>query len=259
MFIGKLLGVVFGYMIGGVFGAILGGYLGHSLDKFLAGSGIFGAERMRVQSEFFNATFSVMGHIAKADGHVSRHEIELAEAVIRQMRLGSELETQAKVLFGQGKEDDFDLDQALVRLRQAVGRRPMLLRMFLEIQIQAALADGVMHDAERRLLLKIFAALGFSAEDFSRLEAMIRGGQQYHPGGPPVSDEVRLSGAYQVLGVTAGADEAAIKKAYRRLMSQHHPDKLVSKGLPEEMIRLATEKTHEIRAAYDEIRKARGF
>jgi len=61
-----------------------------------------------------------------------------------------------------------------------------------------------------------------------------------------------------VLGVTAQADDDEIKKAYRRLMNQHHPDKLVSKGLPEEMIRLATQKTQEIKAAYERIRQARG-
>jgi DnaJ like chaperone protein len=61
-----------------------------------------------------------------------------------------------------------------------------------------------------------------------------------------------------VLGVAAGATDAEVKTAYRRLMNQHHPDKLVAKGLPEEMVALATEKTQEIKAAYDTVKAARG-
>ena len=70
------------------------------------------------------------------------------------------------------------------------------------------------------------------------------------------SDSLTLTQAYKILGVSKGSSEAEIKKAYRRLMSQHHPDKLVSKGLPDEMVALATEKTQEIRKAYDTIKKS---
>ena len=62
-----------------------------------------------------------------------------------------------------------------------------------------------------------------------------------------------------MLNVQPDAGEAEVKRAYRRLMSQHHPDKLVSKGLPEEMVKVATRKTQEIKAAYEKIREARGF
>ena len=74
--------------------------------------------------------------------------------------------------------------------------------------------------------------------------------------GASANDSLTLSQAYKILGVSKNSSEAEIKKAYRRLMSQHHPDKLVSKGLPDEMIQLATEKTQEIRKAYDLIKKS---
>ena len=66
-----------------------------------------------------------------------------------------------------------------------------------------------------------------------------------------------LKDAYRLLGVSDGASDAELKKAYRRLMSQHHPDKLVAKGLPEQMVKDATEKTQQIKAAYELIRKSR--
>ena len=70
---------------------------------------------------------------------------------------------------------------------------------------------------------------------------------------------INIKDAYKVLGVQNDASDAEVKKAYRRLMSQHHPDKLVSKGLPDEMIRIATDRTHEIRKAYENIRSNRGL
>ena len=73
---------------------------------------------------------------------------------------------------------------------------------------------------------------------------------------PPQST---LKAAYQVLGVAETASDAEVKKAYRRLMNQHHPDKLVAKGLPEEMMKLATEKTQEIKNAYEQIKIVRNF
>jgi DnaJ like chaperone protein len=68
-----------------------------------------------------------------------------------------------------------------------------------------------------------------------------------------------MNDAYAILGVNKSASEAEIKTAYRRLMSQHHPDKLVSKGLPDEMIKIATEKTQEIRKAYDLIKSKKAI
>jgi DnaJ like chaperone protein len=115
---------------------------------------------------------------------------------------------------------------------------------------------------EQRVLRRISEHLGFSLRQFQQLEAMVRAQRAFHAGGDryqaaqPQRD--LLAEAYAVLGVAASASNDEVKKAYRRLMNQHHPDKLVAKGMPEEMIKLATEKTQEIKAAYETIKKARG-
>jgi len=251
---GKVAGGAFGFMLGGPLGAALGAVLGHQFDKGMGGTARISFEdRERVQAAFFTATFSAMGHIAKADGRVSRREIALAEHVMAQMRLRGEQRRAAIELFNQGKGDDFSLDGMLDQLRQVAHRDPNLLRIFLEIQIQAALADGDVQDSEYQLLTHIAGRLGFDRVQVRRLLDMLQSGGARAPGatGPSVED------AYRTLGVSRDASEAEVKKAYRRLMSQHHPDKLVSKGLPEEMMQVAKEKTQAIQAAYDRIRESR--
>ena len=267
---GKLVGGAFGFMLGGPLGALFGAAVGHQFDKGLERAGLEfmggAGEQERVQAAFFTALFSVMGALAKADGRVSEDEIAMARSIMQQMALDEAQKRVAIDLFNAGKQPDFDLDAVVTQFRQESGRRTNLQRMFLEILLHAAWADGVLHPDEQRLLQRVADGLGFPPAAFARLEAMVRaqraffGGGYEQPGGygaeaPPRAD--RLREAYAILGVDESATDAEIKKAYRRLMNQHHPDKLVARGLPDEMIKLATEKTQEIKAAYELIRKAR--
>jgi DnaJ like chaperone protein len=258
---GKLFGGTFGFMLGGPLGALIGAAIGHGLDTRVQDlsdeqQGLFGRER--IQMAFFTATFSVMGHVAKADGRVTADEIRLAQMVMQQMQLDGRLRKLAQRLFNEGKASNFPLDDVLDQLKRECRNRQTLLRMFLEIQMQAAMADGVVDAAERKLLLHVATHIGFSVAEFEQLEAMMQAAGRYQGDGVPAS-QAQLSSAYALLNVTEEASDADIKKAYRRLMSQHHPDKLVAKGLPEEMMKMATEKTHQIRQAYELIREQRGF
>lgn len=251
---GKALGGAFGFLIGGPLGALMGIAFGHGFDRGLGklddDSAPAGQER--IQAAFFTATFSVMGHIAKVDGRVTRDEIRHAEEVMRRLGLDADQREAAKKLFNEGKAASFPLAEVLVQFRREVHRRTTLIQMFVEIQLQAALADGVLHPAEREALAGICRHLGIPRAQLERLEEMLRAG--FGGGAAPGS----LDDAYDLLGVDASVGDAELKRAYRRLMSQHHPDKLVAKGLPEEMIRDANEKTQQIKAAYELIRKSRG-
>ena len=263
---GKVVGGAFGFMLGGPLGAAFGAAIGHSFDKGLAqdhfatGSGASGQER--IQAAFFTATFSVMGHIAKADGRVTADEIALARAVMRDMALNTAQTRVARDLFNQGKQSDFDLDGVIDQFRRECHRRQTLMQMFIEIQLHAAYADNTLHPHEAVVLKHIAARLGFSEYHFAQLEALVRA-QRYGEGGRERRGQAGQASlmpdeAYAILGVAPDTEDAEVKKAYRRLMSQHHPDKLVAKGLPEEMMKVATAKTQEIKAAYDAVKAARG-
>jgi DnaJ like chaperone protein len=252
---GTLIGGTLGFMFGGPLGALLGAMLGRNFDRGIASAGgpsVFDPGRQeRVQAAFFTATFSVMGHIAKADGRVSPAEISAAESIMRRMRLDAAQRKAAIDLFNAGKKEDFSLHDVLVQFRHECHGRRNLLQMFLEIQIATAMADGRVHGDEKRLLFYIGEVLGFDHAALEHLFGFIGAGQA------PEREKHSLANAYRLLGAGKDASDAEIKKAYRRLMNQHHPDKLIAKGLPEEMIKLATEKTREIREAYELIKASR--
>lgn len=272
---GKVVGGLLGFAAGGPIGAMLGATLGHGVDrgvqKLAADMQLPLGDRQRIESVFFAATFSTMGHLAKADGRVSEAEIALAEAVMARLQLTGERRSAAIALFRQGKAADFDLQAVIERFRRECLGRRMLVQLFLEVQLQAAYVDGEPTAAKRRMLEDIRAGLRIPAVVFRQLENLVRMQRQFGDarasagaGGGGAGQRGRastqgptLSQAYAVLGVTPKDSDAAVKRAYRKLLSQHHPDKLVSKGLPEDMIKLATQKTHEIRRAYEMIQDAR--
>ena len=258
---GKILGGAFGMMIGGPIGALLGVVLGHNFDKGLAQSVSqtgFGQQE-RKQTLFYTTTFSVMGHVCKADGQVTEDEIALARQVMQQMDMNATQRKAAIRLFNEGKKASFPLIDVIQQFHREMGFKSNLLRMFVEIQIMAAYADGVMHPAERDVLLMVCQLLNISRHEFDHLCAMI-GGMHSGSSAAGRNDNIpSLKQAYSILDIKKSASTSEIKKAYRRLLSQHHPDKLVAKGLTEEMMKVASERTHEIRKAYEVIKKEKGF
>ncbi|NKB78105.1 MAG: co-chaperone DjlA [Gammaproteobacteria bacterium] len=254
---GKVVGGALGFMIGGPIGALLGASLGHRLDEGLSGGGdrftAFPGSQERVQAAFFTATFSVMGYVSKADGRVTAHEISLAQSVMSHMKLEESQKKAAILLFNRGKDKDFDVDEVLIQFRRECRGRTTIMQMFLEIQIQAALSDGDFDPRETAVLENIADILGFSRSQLQNIISRVQGGGAARSKTKGLS----VSDAYRILGVTRQTPMTEVKKSYRRLLSQNHPDKLVSKGLPEEMIKLANEKTHEIRMAWNRIQESR--
>lgn len=257
---GKVLGFLFGFMLSkNIFGALLGLWLGHRFDKSRSFDfdNLYQAKEQSRQAAFFYTTFSVMGHIAKAKGRVTEHEIAFATAYMNKLGLKGDLRAQAQEAFRDGKSTGFPLQERLAKFKKSCGARYDLLLLFLEIQIQVAFADGTLDSKERALLHDIANALGFSAQDLDRLLEMIMAGEAFHQQGgrSTMSSKQQLESAYKVLGVSKDTPMKDIKKAYKKLMAQHHPDKLIAKGLPPEMMEAAKQKTQDIQAAYDLINK----
>ncbi|MGC7588942.1 co-chaperone DjlA [Bisgaard Taxon 46] len=284
-FIGKFLGLIIGWKLGGFFGAICGVILGHLGDKKLYELGTvnstFFKSKITRQSLFMQTTFAVLGHLSKAKGRVTEDDIQLALSLMQQMQLDDSNRRLAQDAFNRGKDSDFPLRKVIREFRLGCGQRADLLRMFLYVQVQAAFVDSELDPAEKEILYIVAEELGLSRFQFEQMLAMEfaarqfsrggyqhqgyqgnyqyqqQGGQQYggyqQHSGPTVED------AYQVLGVSATDEQQTVKRAYRRLMNENHPDKLVAKGLPKEMLEMAKEKTQQIQAAYDLICKTKGW
>ncbi|RDV28081.1 co-chaperone DjlA [Alteromonas aestuariivivens] len=273
---GKVLGFIFGFMFLRIPGAILGLIVGHFFDKAygqdfsqLGGFGRFFTDQgsLRQQAVFFHSLFAALGHLAKADGQVTEREIQVATALMDDMQLRGDARREAQQAFREGKSPDYPVSDTLKGLYEACHGRRDILQVFLEILIQAAFADGHLSPQEYKVLEKVARPLGFKRADLDYLVAMFeaelrfrqRGQQSSHQQRSNYSEQQSLSDAYRILGVSAQDDDRAIKKAYRKRMAEHHPDKLVSKGLPEQAMELAKAKAQDIQAAYELIKSKRGF
>jgi len=250
-FIGALIGGAIGGLPGFLLGGAAGYYSGIALQRFIIGN-------LRVaQTQLFDSVFAIMGALCKADNVVSREEINAVEQIFKMLNLQGEQREQAKAAFSRGKQADFDLDAAVDQFAQITRGRGPLLQLFLQLQVMAVAADGRIDPAEHEMLVRIARRLGLSEADVSQLEALLRATKDGRraPGGPPPQD--RLNDAYTALGVTPESTNAEIKRAYRKLISENHPDKLASRGLPDSMRPVAEERSRELNAAYDLLKEAR--
>lgn len=257
---GKLTGGLLGLVLGfGPLGAALGVLIGHQFDTFVEQRGARGADAAAIGERFFRATFRVMGCLAKADGHVSEKEIAAARAVMTQLRLSALQVRSAIEYFTEGKRPQFDLRAELAELNRACMGRPHLKRVFVELQVRAALAGNDLQGPVRPMLANIAARLGLSPFEFAQIEAALR--IHAHGFGRPSSrdSEQDLQQAYRVLGVNAADSDREIVKAYRRQLSRHHPDKLKANGLPDSMLEHAKQRTQQIIEAFELIRVRRGM
>lgn len=259
--VGKLIGALLGYLITRrPWGVLIGLIFGHFYDLRAAGGGAGPRiDPAAVRATFFRTAFSVMGHVAKSDGRVSEQDIAAARGIFRQFNLGEADTRAAMECFTQGKDSGFDVGAAIAELLRVCHGRGDLLRMFLEIQMRAALMGDGLQGAARAALVRVAQSLGIGAIEFAHMETVLRL-QAYGAAedrGPPGRDA--LAEAYEVLDVPKNASDAEVKRSYRRLMSQNHPDKLVARGLPESMLEVAKQKTQAIQAAYERIRESRSM
>lgn len=263
-FTGKLIGAVLGFVLtrGSWAGVLMGVFLGHTFDRR--------ATRQKpidiihtstaMQSQFSRASFLIMGKLAKADGPVNEQELDLARQIMATLKLSEQQRNEAMALFTEGKQPEFKIDDVLTSLRETIGRRTALAHFFLEMQIALAYVDGALNAPERVVLQQICAHLRVGSLVFDMIHQRVVAQfayQKFHSQQQQGKHSVPLKGAYAILGVPADSPDTVVKKAYRKLMSEHHPDKLVANGLPPEMENIAKEKSQEIQQAYSAIRQSR--
>ncbi|MDH5184481.1 MAG: co-chaperone DjlA [Gammaproteobacteria bacterium] len=205
----------------------------------------------RTRHAFFASTYAVMGHLAKSDGRVSEDEITMAEQIMDRMQLSLEQKKHAVTLFNYGKSDTFSLDKVLGKLRKDIERRA-LIRQFIEIQLHVAYSDGDLHQPEQDIIKSILISLEFNRLEFEHLERDVKS-ELLNP------SRMSLNESFKLLGVDFNVEAEELKTVYRRLMGQHHPDRIQASSCSDAEMRLASDKAHRIKTAYEQVRKERGF
>ena len=259
---GKIIAGALGFMMGGPVGALLGLIIGHWFDSSMRQLRPPAADK---QQAIVEKCFELMGCVCKADGRVTAEEIRAAETIMQRLRVVGDARDAAIAAFNRGKTAGYDPDAAARELRQLCGGRIIWLRLCLEILFSGAAADGKLDPAERQLLVRIAGGLGIPMAEFEQMLLLMTGGFGAYAGQGGPGQAARptpadsLKDAYKVLGIDQDASDAAVKKAYRRLMSKFHPDKLAAREMPEAMRQQSEEQVRRIRAAWDTIAQARGL
>ena len=272
-------------------GAALGAVLGHQFDETeidfrFDALGFKPEELENVQAVFVTVLFQVMGYIAKSDGRVSESEILGARKAMDRLDLKQSSRLLAMRLFNEGKQESFEIEAALRHFSRGCGSHSDLVRFLIKLEIEAALVEGRIHPEKERILFQLCDALAFSRYEFfgmrTRLQAERRLGdlrqgsprmghynsffefqeRAYREEGGSYTALHSCQGlqeAYAMLGLAITATPAEIKRAYRRAISRHHPDKLAAAGVPPHELHKATQMTQEIQKAYEAICRARSI
>jgi len=244
---GKLTFGTMGLLFGGPLGAIAGAALGHHLvdkDDNQTGRSLPMGQAEQSQAAYFVSMFSILGKIAKADGTITRAEIDFVEEFLRGLNIPEQQKQFAKQVFTEAKRSPYSLDDFASQMYRINRHQPTILLSFMDLLFRLVSADGHMHPAEEAALERIKEAFRISDTQFSNLKQVyFRDSDRY----------------YKLLNCSPESSNQEIKANYKKLVKDFHPDTIISKGLPEEFVQFATQRFQEIQEAYDRVRQERGF
>jgi DnaJ like chaperone protein len=270
--LGTLVGGSLGFMMFGPLGAILGGAIGANIGEPVVRGPFGGATQSgprpydgnagnpyaaryggpvrdprQAQQAFLVAMISLAAKVAKADGRVTEQEVRSFDAFLRD-RLGMSTEDRrlAARLFNEARDSNVPAEEFARQVRALIGHDPARLRDLISLLMSVAAADARIGTEEDRLLRTIAREMGLTARDYSEAAAMFQ----------PRSN---LDASYAVLGLTREATDEEVKKAFRRLAREYHPDVVANRGMGEDFQKFADEKMRAINAAYDAVKEARNL
>jgi len=247
--LGKVIGGTIGFAMGGPFGAVAGAVFGHAFDS--SGQKYIQADRGRLsqgeeaQMAFFLGAFSMLAKLAQVDGRVSEEEMDSIEHfMVHDLQLNQQSRGVAITIFNTALQSPGTFQDFTRQFYDHFRFQPQLLDLMVDIMLRVSIADGVLSDSEEQLIQSAVRTFNLSDSQYSAIRSRY------------VSDVDKY---YAILGCSRSDSDDQIKGRYRKLVQEYHPDKIASKGLPEEFTRLAEEKFREIQQAYDAVKKERGI
>ena len=229
---GKIIGSATGFAFGGPIGALIGGAAGHALDKFQTKQKL--PEELALKQIGFTIGVIVLSaKMAKADGKVSKSEIKAFRKKIKVP--DNEIKNVAR-LWDQAKKTTNGFEVYAKQISNLLEKNSSVLEELLNLLVIIAEADGKITDLEKKYLKKVSDIFGFSAHDFERICS---------------SKLNKIADPYQTLGVSKDTPIEEIKKKWKTLAMKHHPDKLISQGMPKDLIETHTYRLKEINNAWD--------
>ncbi|SRR6056297_2057882 len=248
--LGKAIGGTVGFALGGPIGAVAGAVFGHMFDndeekpRMIADGG-GGSSGERAQMAFFVAAFSMLAKLSRADGQVSEAEVNaIRQFMARDLNLNEQSRQAAEQIFQTALNTPQSFDDFAGQFYQHFSGQPQLLEFMIDILLRVSVADGALQDAEERLILSAVRIFRISDADYQKIKSRY------------VSNTERY---YAALGCNRSDSDDEIKKQYRKLVRDYHPDTIAAKGLPDEFVKFANDKFREIQEAYDAIRKERNL
>ena len=247
--LGKVIGGTIGFALGGPFGAVAGAVFGHAFDSsgptYLQDGRNKLSQGEEAQMAFFLGAFSMLAKLAQADGRVSEEEMDSIEHfMVNDLQLDQQSRKVAITIFNTALQSPGTFEDFARQFYDHFRFQPQLLDLMIDIMLRVSIADGVLSDSEERLIQYAVRTFNLSDSQYNAIRSRY------------VSDVDKY---YAILGSSRGDADDQIKRQYRKLVQEYHPDKIASKGLPEEFTRLAEEKFREIQEAYEAVKKERGL
>jgi DnaJ like chaperone protein len=247
--LGKIVGGALGFAVGGPIGAVAGATFGHAFDlnekQYLVTEGAELSGNEQSQLTFFVASFSMLAKLAKVDGRISEEEIaSVQQFMVTDLNLNPDGQRIAIHIFQAANSSPEPFENFASQFYGRFRNNPQMLELMIDILLRVSLADGMLNDREEKLILEAVRIFNFHENAYIKLKAKyIEDNEKY----------------YSVLGCERGDSDDVVKKQYRKLVRDYHPDTIASKGLPEEFTKFANDKFREIQEAYEGIKKERGL
>ncbi len=239
---GKIIGGAAGFAMGGPLGAMLGASFGHAVDSGFVGTATKAGEDATLKISFTIGVIALAAKMAKADGHVSKDEVDAFKEVFHIPP--HEMKNVGRV-FDMARQDTAGYEAYAGQIGTMFRHSPQVLEDLLGALFHIAKADGVVHPAELEFLENVAGIFGFDAGAYDRLKSTWLGPDKADP--------------YVILGVDRSISDKDLKKAYHQLIKENHPDRLMADGVPQEFIDIANERLAAINTAYDKVEAERGL